>query len=420
MKATRSFGRLVALVLALAALAVTAGSAQATGGGGGEKRSDEAKAEASEKARGEAKVTVAASVKAEAKAKAETKAAAKASANTSAGAAAKAAQRSEAAAKAQAKVAAKAQVKTQASASQQTTVTATGAAPNQGEASKVLTVNAGACATPVAGAKVEGGLGATISVSSTLPIAKVTVKSGQGAAVVSSSFAADFKSGTITLSKAVSNYVVWTCGAAAAVQPTVDAGGKGKDKDDNSQGASNGRSDEAQVHVIVCHRTGSDSNPYVVINIPMTAWTEGHTKHPPKNRRSDILLKNPASGPGSKDGFTKQSCSAQAPAAVQPTAATVNVAGAVQPTVTPQAQVKGQAKAAVKAQANAQKQAQKQAQEQAQPSGVLGAVASAPEAIQETATSGTLPFTGIPLWVAVLLGFGLLLTGLGLRRAAEH
>jgi hypothetical protein len=73
-----------------------------------------------------------------------------------------------------------------------------------------------------------------------------------------------------------------------------------------------GRSGEAHEHVIICHRTGSESNPYVVINIPMTAWNEAHDPasehaHPPLNGREDIFLAE-ASRPGGKDGFTKEDC----------------------------------------------------------------------------------------------------------------
>jgi hypothetical protein len=82
-----------------------------------------------------------------------------------------------------------------------------------------------------------------------------------------------------------------------------------------AQSSGHGRSDEAHHHVIICHRTGSDSNPYVVINIPLTAWHGGHTTHPDLNGRSDILLKDPASRPGSKDGFTKDDCESGAAAA---------------------------------------------------------------------------------------------------------
>jgi cobalamin biosynthesis Mg chelatase CobN len=50
--------------------------------------------------------------------------------------------------------------------------------------------------------------------------------------------------------------------------------------------------------------------------------------------------------------------------------------------------------------------------------GVRGTVARAPRAIADTATTGTLPFTGIPLWIAALIGGALLAVGLGLRRTA--
>ena len=60
-----------------------------------------------------------------------------------------------------------------------------------------------------------------------------------------------------------------------------------------------GRSAEAQHHVIICHRTASGTNPYVVINISVRAWRHGHQTHPPIDGRSDVLLKDPAR-PGEK------------------------------------------------------------------------------------------------------------------------
>jgi hypothetical protein len=82
---------------------------------------------------------------------------------------------------------------------------------NQGNDSKVLTVDnpAVSCESPVAADKVEGDLGPTVEFTTDDPVDFVTVKSGNGAEVVSSSFGAT--GGSVTLSKDVSNYVVWTC-----------------------------------------------------------------------------------------------------------------------------------------------------------------------------------------------------------------
>jgi hypothetical protein len=61
---------------------------------------------------------------------------------------------------------------------------------------------------PVAGTKVEGELGRTITVSAQDPIDFVRVKSGVDAVVVSARF--DTNQGQITLSKDISSYVVCT------------------------------------------------------------------------------------------------------------------------------------------------------------------------------------------------------------------
>jgi hypothetical protein len=96
---------------------------------------------------------------------------------------------------------------------------------SQGDPDKVLTVDNPnvSCASPVAGPKVEGQLGTTISFSAAAPIDFVTVKSGQGAVVVSAQF--DTTTGQITLSKDVSNYVVWTCPPATTTTGATTTSG---------------------------------------------------------------------------------------------------------------------------------------------------------------------------------------------------
>ena len=94
-------------------------------------------------------------------------------------------------------------------------------APNQGDSGKVLTAdnpNVGPvgtrtgckCPHPVPLAKVEGNnLGKTLYVSASKPIDFVTIKSGSNATIISQSW--QIYNGTIKLSQAVSNYVIWVC-----------------------------------------------------------------------------------------------------------------------------------------------------------------------------------------------------------------
>ncbi len=287
---------------------------------------------------------------------------------------------------------------------------------------------------------------------------------------------------------------------------------------------SKGQSADAHHHVIICHRTGSISNPYVVINIPYTAWLHAHSdstgSHPDLNKNHDIMLKDPASRPGSKDGFTKAACGSAAapvtpvapaktedkdkdknvrgcPATATTTARVLvgvwHATGAYkngqrkfvfitpslgsahydkskhaddvpvyenrtvtttasadtcksalatpsgppasltqpqpQPVIpvaagtTPAAGAVGVLPAATASQPvggvlGAVSPANAAAEQDKPAGGVLGAIASAPAAVAETATTGTLPFTGIPLWIAALIGGALLAAGLVLRRTA--
>jgi hypothetical protein len=87
-------------------------------------------------------------------------------------------------------------------------------APNQGDTDKIdyavnLPVFTKCASDPVPLDKVEGDFGTKIYVSADKPIAKVTIKSGKDAYVVSQTFGE--KWGKIELSKDVSNYVVWVC-----------------------------------------------------------------------------------------------------------------------------------------------------------------------------------------------------------------
>ena len=163
-------------------------------------------------------------------------------------------------------------------------------------------------------------------------------------------------------------------------------------------------------HVIICHRTGSASNPYVVINISIEGWLHGHSTHPSLDGRSDILLKRGArpgekaavsacgdpgtsAGPATEPSSTVRRAKPHATAATRrpddhraaPTAATVAVRIASAPVIAAGTGDRGQPSEAT--------------------------------ALKTDATKRVLPFTGFPLWIVALAGVALLASGLALNRA---
>ena len=154
--------------------------------------------------------------------------------------------------------------------------------------------------------------------------------------------------------------------------------------------------------VIICHRTGSTTNPYVQINISINAWLNGHQKHPPLNGNDDILLQDPAS-PGEKlpgsacPGGQQAGGTAGVGAGVQGVAAARIVTHKPRPA--------GRA-GVLGATASTSPKARQSAPAKA---GVLGAFSS-------RVTRGQLPFTGLPLWPIALAAVALLAGGLLLRR----
>jgi hypothetical protein len=160
--------------------------------------------------------------------------------------------------------------------------------------------------------------------------------------------------------------------------------------------ATKGKGHEKTAHdkVIICHRTGSATNPYVIINVSINAWLNGHTKHPALDGRSDILLKDPAA-PGEK--LDAAQCGAQQSTPTTPSAKpTTKPAG---PKVIVAGGVKGVSST-------------KPAARVPQAAGVLGAISN-------PVRTANLPFTGFPLWIATLLAALLFGSGFLIRRAAR-
>jgi hypothetical protein len=177
--------------------------------------------------------------------------------------------------------------------------------------------------------------------------------------------------------------------------PTAAAKGRGHEK-------------TAQHKVIICHRTGSATNPYVVINISINAWQHGHTTHPALDGRSDILLQDPAR-PGEKLDAS------QCPGGRQQGSAGTSggVGGDQQLTVRHAATAKPRPGAGGVLGATATTHTNASPRSGSAGGGVLGVFSS-------SVTRGQLPFTGLPLWPAALIAAALMAAGLLARRRGHE
>jgi hypothetical protein len=176
--------------------------------------------------------------------------------------------------------------------------------------------------------------------------------------------------------------------------PTAPAKGRGHEK-------------TAQHKVIICHRTGSSTNPYVVINISINAWQHGHTTHPALDGRSDILLQDPAR-PGEKLDASQCPGAGQQQGQQQGSAGTSggDQAGHV-------ANAKPRTGGGGVLGATATKRSNARPRSGSAGAGVLGAFSS-------RVTRGQLPFTGVPLWPAALIAAALMAAGFLVRRRGQE
>jgi hypothetical protein len=178
----------------------------------------------------------------------------------------------------------------------------------------------------------------------------------------------------------------------------------------------NGDAKTAHHKVTICHATGSSTNPYVIVTVSINAWQKrdgtpnGHGRH-----GDDILLTNPATAASAK--LDKSMCAGGAAGTsgdVAGEAATGSSASDVGPTGPGgAAALAGEAESPAGGVAGEQAAFGTAPAEASQPQGgVLGAAAVLGQAVK----GGTLPFTGFPLWLALVVAIALLSGGVLLRR----
>jgi hypothetical protein len=179
--------------------------------------------------------------------------------------------------------------------------------------------------------------------------------------------------------------------------------------------AASDRAAESTAHskVLICHATGSATNPYVLISVSVNAWSKGsgHGAH-----KDDVFVD--WSWPGDPRQKNDALCPQTGPVGTTTTAGTGTTTSsssgspppdapgsdAVQSASTPQT-AEGEPLGPTMAPPVARAVERPAADVLTTGAGVAG-----------TAVRGTLPFTGLPIWAIALAALGLIALGLTLRR----
>jgi hypothetical protein len=169
--------------------------------------------------------------------------------------------------------------------------------------------------------------------------------------------------------------------------------------------------------VTICHATGSTSNPYVVITVDVHAL-KAHTQH--QDGRDVIPAPSggcPAASSGG--GTTTTGTTGTTTTGTTTTGTTTTGTTTTGTTTTGSTTTGGVAGVSTPppgGHSAGSPQPSVQGGPQGGPAGVLGVTTR----LGTAARSGTLPFTGVPLWLAALAAAGLLAAGVGLRRTAQQ
>ncbi len=177
--------------------------------------------------------------------------------------------------------------------------------------------------------------------------------------------------------------------------------------------------------VYICHATGSATNPYVLIHVSVNALP-AHTGH--QDGRDIVLGDNagpcPAAGHVQGTTTTMTTTTTVTPtttaAPVTTTIATTTTTSASTTTTTTAAAVAPASNTTPPASTSGVKGASHTSAAPASAAKPSGGVLGAAKTLGRTATSGTLPFTGLRLWIVELIALGLIGAGVATRLVARR